>query len=157
MLVLGIVDESGVLNGATLGKAARLVSDIKGIENIEPVGVLSFTSVSRAVELTSGDFVELPAGDFDEDDVKSIADALAADSILGSRVISEDGTGLAVYIPLREKGDVNGVTSEVQGLLNVHGLAGGGNYLAGLKRSLGETCSSRWACWRPLLGCLSSC
>jgi len=121
MLVLGIVEESGVLNVDTLGKAARLVSDIKGIENIEPEGVLSFASVSG-----------VPAGDLDEDDVKSIADALAADSILGSRVISEDGTGLAIYIPLREKGDVNGVTSEVERLLGVHGLAGDGNYLAGL-------------------------
>jgi hypothetical protein len=121
MLVLGIVEEPGVLNADTLGKASRLVSDIKGIENIEPEGVLSFTSVSA-----------VPSGDFNEDDVKIIADALAADSILGSRVISEDGTGLAIYIPLREKGDVNGVTSEVERLLAVHGLAGDGNYLTGL-------------------------
>jgi predicted RND superfamily exporter protein len=126
MLLLGIVDESGVLNATTLGKAARLVSDIKGIENIEPEGVLSFTSVSG---VPAGG---LPSGDFDEDDVKRIADALAADSVLGSRVLAEDGTGLAVYIPLREKGDVNGVTSEVERLLAVHGLAGDGNYLVGL-------------------------
>ena len=121
MLVLGIVEESGILNADTLGKASRLVSDIKGIENIEPEGVLSFTSVNA-----------VPSGDFNEDDVKIIADALAADSILGSRVISENGTGLAIYIPLREKGDVNGVTSEVERLLAVHGLAGDGNYLTGL-------------------------
>ena len=36
MLVLGIVDEAGVLNASTLGNAARLVSDIKGLDKIVP-------------------------------------------------------------------------------------------------------------------------
>ncbi len=121
MLVLGIVDEAGVFDAGTLGSAARLVSDIKGIDKIDPEGVLSFTAVSS-----------IPAGDLSEDDVKRISADLAADPVLGSRVLSGDGTGLAVYIPLREKGDVNGVTSEVERLLAVHGLDGKGNHLAGL-------------------------
>ena len=121
MLVLGIVEEAGVLNAGTLASASRLVSDIKGIEKIDPEGVLSFTAVSP-----------VPAGELSGDDVKRIADDLAADSVLGSRIISGDGTGLAVYIPLREKGDVNGVTDEVERLLAVHGLDSKENYLAGL-------------------------
>ena len=51
--------------------------------------MLSFTAVSP-----------VPAGELSDDDVGRIADDLAADPVLGSRVISEDGTGLAVYIPL---------------------------------------------------------
>jgi hypothetical protein len=46
-------------------------------------------------------------------------------------VLSDDGTGLAIYIPLEDKGDVNGVTSKVRDLLEVHNLyADGGHYLA---------------------------
>ena len=53
--------------------------------------------------------------------------------MLGRRVISEDGTALAVYIPLKNKSDVNGVTAKVERLLKTHNLTGDvTNHLAGL-------------------------
>ena len=147
MLVLGIVREDGVLNPAFLGNAARLVADIKEIDRVESDGVLSFVSVSA-----------VPPGDLSAGDVDRIAADLAGNSVLGSRVISNDRTGLAVYIPLKEKGDVNGVTSKVEDLLAVHGLDGGGtNYLAGLplaEEKFGRDMFIQMALLAPLAGML---
>lgn len=122
MLVLGVVNAGGALNAETLRDAARLVADVKDLDRISAEGVISFTTVT-----------DVPEGDLSPEDVAGISDALAADQVLGRRVLSDDGTGLAIYIPLEDKGDVNGVTSKVRDLLEVHNLdADGGHYLAGL-------------------------
>ena len=122
MLVLGVVNAGGALNAETLRDAARLVADVKDLDCISAEGVISFTTVT-----------DVPEGDLSPEDVAGISDALAADQVLGRRVLSDDGTGLAIYIPLEDKGDVNGVTSKVRDLLEVHNLdADGGHYLAGL-------------------------
>jgi predicted RND superfamily exporter protein len=85
MLVLGIVDDEGVLNPGTLANAARLVEDIKALDRVESEGVLSFTSITA-----------VPDGDLSEADVVRIARDIAGDSLLGNRVISEDGMALAI-------------------------------------------------------------
>ncbi|MBC8282107.1 MAG: MMPL family transporter, partial [Chloroflexi bacterium] len=147
MLVLGVVEKGGALNAVTLRDAARLVSDIKDLDKIKPEGVISFTSV-----------IPVPEGDLSEDDVTRISDALTGDPVLGIRVLSADRTGLAVYIPLEEKGDVNGVTSEVRDLLKVHNLdADGGHYLAGLplaEEKFGRDMFIQMALLAPLAGML---
>ena len=147
MLILGVVADGGALNAVTLRDAARLVSDIKELDRIKPEGVISFTSVT-----------EIPEGDLSEEDVTRISDALIEDPVLGRRVLSADQTGLAVYIPLEEKGDVNGVTSEVRDLLKVHNLdADGGNYLARLplaEEKFGRDMFIQMALLAPMAGML---
>jgi predicted RND superfamily exporter protein len=147
MLVLGIVDEEGVLNPGTLANAARLVTDIKALNRVESEGVLSFASVS-----------EIPVGDLSQADVDRIAADLSGNSVLGNRVISEDGMALAIYIPLKEKGDVNGVTAKVEGLVSIHTLAGDGDhYLAGLplaEEKFGRDMFIQMALLAPLAGML---
>ena len=147
MLVLGIVVENGVLNPGTLANAGRLVADIKALSRVNGEGVLSFASVS-----------EIPEGDLTDEDVDRIAADLAANPVLSGRVISEDGTSLAVYIPHREKGDVNEVTAEVKDLLAVHTMLGGGDhYLAGLplaEEKFGRDMFIQMALLAPLAGML---
>jgi predicted RND superfamily exporter protein len=43
VIVLGIVDEGGVLNSETLTRTARLVDEIKALDGVVPTGVGSFT------------------------------------------------------------------------------------------------------------------
>ena len=147
MLVLGVVAEGGALNAVTLRDAARLVEDIKDLERIKPEGVISFTTV-----------IPVPEGDLSEADVTRISNALIGDPVLGRRVLSVDRTGLAVYIPLEEKGDVNGVTSEVRDLLEVHNLGTeGGHHLAGLplaEEKFGRDMFIQMALLAPLAGML---
>jgi predicted RND superfamily exporter protein len=147
MLVLGLVVEEGILNPGTLANVGRLVADIKALSRVDGERVLSFASVS-----------EIPEGDLTDADVAKVAADLAANPVLGGRVISEDGTSLAVYIPLREKGDVNGVTAEVKDLLAVHTLLGQGeHYLASLplaEEKFGRDMFIQMALLAPLAGLL---
>ena len=89
MLVLGIVDDEGVLNPGTLANAARLVEDIKALDRVESEGVISFASITA-----------VPEGDLSEADGDRIAADIVGNPLLGNRVISEDGMALAIYIPL---------------------------------------------------------
>ena len=147
MLVLGIVDDEGVLNPGTLANAARLVEDIKALDRVESEGVISFASITA-----------VPEGDLSEADVDRIAADIAGNPLLGNRVISEDGMALAIYILLKEKGDVNGVAAEVDGLVSVHTLAGdGGHFLAGLplaEEKFGRDMFIQMALLAPLAGML---
>ena len=147
MLVLGIVDDEGVLNPGTLANAARLVEDIKALDRVESEGVISFASITA-----------VPEGDLSEADVDRIAADIVGNPLLGNRVISEDVMALAIYIPLKEKGDVNGAAAEVDGLVSVHTLAGdGGHFLAGLplaEEKFGRDMFIQMALLAPLAGML---
>ena len=78
-----------MLNGETLARAAQLVDEIKTLDGVVPEGVVSFKLAS-----------DVPEGELSPEDVSRIASAVELDPLFAGRVISPNGKGLAVYIPL---------------------------------------------------------
>ena len=78
--------------------------------------------------------------------------------LLAGRVISPDKKGLAIYVPLESKGDANGVSSDIKGLLKSPGLEiKGDHHLAGLplaEETFGRNMFIQMAFLGPIAGFL---
>ena len=147
MIVLGIVNEDGVLTGETLAKTSRLIDEIKALPGVIPDGLVSFKSA-----------IDVPESELSPGDVDSITAAVDRNPVLAGRVISPDGEGLAIYIPLESKGDADGVSSDIKELLKSPGLQiKGEHYLAGLplaEETFGRDMFVQMGLLAPLAGLL---
>ena len=122
MIAYGIVDDAGVLNAETLGKAARLIRGLESVEGVVPEGIVSFMVAT-----------DVPEGNLTDDDVDRITTAVEESPVLAGKVFSPDGRALAVYVPLESKEDANGVSSAIRALIVTTGLEGAReHYLGGL-------------------------
>ena len=98
MIVLGIVNEDGVLTSETLAKTSRLIDEIKTLPGVIPEGLVSFKLA-----------IDVPEGELSPEDVSRIDSAVDGNPLLAGRVISPDRKGLAIYVPLESKGDADRV------------------------------------------------
>ncbi|KKK86532.1 hypothetical protein LCGC14_2762300, partial [marine sediment metagenome] len=147
MVMLGIVDERGVLTPNTLAAAARVTDDIKVLDGVVPEGVVSFASATN-----------VPPGRLSRRDVDAITGAVNDNALLAGRAVSPDETGLAVFIPLESKSAANGVASDIEGLMEKEGDLGKAQYyLAGLplaEEAFGRDMFIQMALLAPLAGLL---
>jgi predicted RND superfamily exporter protein len=147
MIVLGIINENGVVTGETLAKASRLIDEIKTLPGVIPEGVVSFKSA-----------IDVPTEELSPDDVDRVADAVDGNPILTGRVISPDRKALAIYVPLESKGDASGVSADIKALLKSPGLeVEGEHYLAGLplaEETFGHDMFIQMGLLAPLAGML---
>ena len=147
MIVLGIVDERGVLTSELLTATARLVDEIGRLDRVVPEGIVSFKSAGP-----------VPEGELSQDDVDRISGAVDRDPLLAGRVISPDWEGLAVYVPLESKDAANSVSSSIKDLLERNDGAGTTKYyLAGLplaEEAFGRDMFLQMALLAPLAGML---
>ncbi|MEE9248079.1 MAG: MMPL family transporter [Dehalococcoidia bacterium] len=147
MIVLGIVDEDGVMNPENLTATSRLLDEISALNGVVPEGVVSFKSAT-----------DVPQGELSQQDVDRIAGAVADNPLFAGRVVSPDGKALAIYIPLENKGAANGVSSSIKALLKRNDGEGiGEHYLAGLplaEEAFGRDMFLQMALLAPLAGLL---
>jgi predicted RND superfamily exporter protein len=146
MLMLGIVDSEGTLSAETLSASARLIDDIKALDGTVPDGVVSFASTGV-----------VPSEPMSAADADVVVGAVEANPLLAGRVISSDGTALAVFIPLESKDAANGAASAIDGLVEEHGLESGEYYLAGLplaEEAFGRDMFIQMGLLAPLAGLL---
>ena len=147
MIVLGIVNEDGVLTSETLTRTSLLIDEIGTFDGVAPEGIVSFKSA-----------IDVPEGDLSLEEVSRIADSVDRNPLLAGRVISPDRKGLAVYVPLLSKGDANGVSSEIKDSLKSPGREiAGEHYLAGLplaEETFGRDMFIQMALLAPLAGLL---
>ncbi len=131
----------------TLAKTSRLIDEIKTLPGVIPEGIVSFKSA-----------IDVPEGELSPEDVSRIAGAVDGNPLLAGRVISPDRKGLAVYVPLESKGDADGVSSDIKGLLKSPGLdIKGEHHLAGLplaEETFGRNMFIQMAFLGPIAGLL---
>jgi len=111
MIALGIINESGVLTEDILEKTSELVDEINDIHGVVTGGVISFAAATQGAELG---------------DPEAVAAAVAGNPLLAGKVISPDGKGLALYVPIESKSVANGVASDIKELLDAPEYAGVG-------------------------------
>ncbi|OIQ88985.1 MMPL family protein [mine drainage metagenome] len=104
-IVVGVENDAGVLNRATLGRIARVTDGILGLNGVASRDVSSFSTITNvtaeAGSLNVGPL--MPAAPKTEADVEALRAALFGNPLFVNRVISQDGKTTAIYVPL-EKG-----------------------------------------------------
>ncbi len=147
MIMLGIISDRGKLTPKQFAATAQLIDDIKTIDGTVPDGVISFMSTAKT-----------PPGPLSNTDIATIESSVEENALLAGRVISANGTGLAVFIPLKSKGEANNVASSINELVDKsRGLDGTEHYLAGLplaEEAFGHDMFLQMAVLAPLAGML---
>lgn len=105
MIVLGIVNEKGILNSSTLGKIGRISDEILKIKGVAARDVSSFTTidditVEKGMLKVGPLMTEAP---HDAQGIERLRKTLYENPLFTNRIISTDGKAAAIYIPV-EKG-----------------------------------------------------
>ncbi len=105
MIVLGIVNEKGILNPDTLGKIKKITDEILTIKGVAARDVSSFTTidnvtVDNATLKVAPLMTDVPR---DQKGLEYLRKELYDNPLFIDRIISRDGKTAAIYIPL-EKG-----------------------------------------------------
>ncbi len=105
MIVVGIQNEKGVLNPATLGKIQRISDAILKIKGVAARDVSGFTTIDN-VSVENGTLKVAPlmtSAPQDSKGVEALRKMLYENPLFLNRIISKDGKTTAIYVPL-EKG-----------------------------------------------------
>jgi len=118
-LVVGIVNERGVVNSQTLSHIADLTRQIQKIPGVVVRDVTSFpTTDNVAVEgggLTVRPLLsEVPTSD---KDLAALRTALLENPLLRNRVISEDTKATAIYVPLEPSANGREIAGRIREML----------------------------------------
>ena len=110
MIVVGITNESGILNQGTLGKIKRITDEVLKIPGVAARDVAGFTTIDNVTAeggtLRVGPLMaEAPDG---AREIEGLRKQLFENPMFVGRIISQDGKTAAIYVPL-EKG-ANGLT-----------------------------------------------
>ena len=105
MIVVGIVNEKGILNKETLGKIIRITSEIVRIKGVAARDVNSFSTITNVT--AEGKILKVAPLVQDvpknAEEMNSLKKMLYENPLFLERIISKDGKTTAIYIPL-EKG-----------------------------------------------------
>ncbi len=102
MIVVGLIDRSTALTPGTFRAVDTLRREIEAMDGVEGEQVTSFaTAVGGRVKVQN------------QADVDRIVSDIEANPVLAGNVVSDDGTTLAIFVPLENKGDANPVTAAI--------------------------------------------
>jgi len=134
LIVVGIVDEEGIFRPEALERVARATDDILKIK-----GVI----IPDVVSLTTTDNVKSDGGLLDVHpvmrqvpssaaDIAEIREDIAQNPFLREKIASNDGTAVAIYVPIQEKRMSYRIAGEIENILKRTLLPGQDYHLAGL-------------------------
>lgn len=105
LIVVGVVDDDGVLTPEVFTAVAELTGEIQRLDGVDATGVTSADTV-----------VDFPDTAFTADDVSATASALEADPLLANRIVSPDGTAIGIVVPLESEDAAGDVADAVKRL-----------------------------------------
>lgn len=134
LIVVGIVDRQGIFRPGSLEKIAGAISQILKIEGVIIEDVVSLTTTENIT--SSGGFLKIRPAMVETprtaDDIKRLRGEIAQNPFLHEKIVSADGTALALYIPIRDKDLSHRVAGEMGAILKGELLPGQEYHLAGL-------------------------
>ncbi|MEK7408379.1 MAG: MMPL family transporter [Acidobacteriota bacterium] len=131
-LVVGIVNERGVVNRETLSHIAELTRQIQRIPGVVVRDVASFTTIDN-VTVEDGNLrvspllSDVPSS---ETELENLRKTLRENPLLLNRVISADGRATAIYVPLEPSANGRQIANRIRELLP-KSSAGDRYFLAG--------------------------
>lgn len=118
-IALGIVNERGILNPATLGKIKRITDEILKIKGVAARDVSSFTTIDNVTADNAALRVaplvtEVPQ---DQKGIEALRKMLYENPLFLNRVISRDGRTTAIYIPIEKGANGKEVADRIREIL----------------------------------------
>lgn len=123
MLVVGVVNERGVLNPETLGKVQRITDEILDIPGVAAGDVNSFPTITN-VTAQSGMLIVgplMPQIPETREELEALSRNLFENPLLIDRVISKDGKTTAIYVPLEEGANGKVIADRIRGIVEKEG------------------------------------
>lgn len=120
MIVLGIVNERGILNPDTLGKIRRMTDAVLKLKGVAARDVSSFTTIDNvtveAGTLKVGPLMaEVPGTD---EAIETLRKTLLENPLFINRIISRDGKTTAIYVPLEKGADGKEIADRIREIVN---------------------------------------
>ncbi len=134
LIVLGITDEAGMFRSDTLSRVAKVVERLLGIHGVITADVISLTTTDDV--RSNGGLLEVrplmvhpPES---EAETAALRAAIADNPLFTDKLASQDGTALAVYIPIENKDQAARIGGELRAILDEELAPGQRYHLAGL-------------------------
>ena len=119
VLVLGVVNERGVVNRQTLARIADLTSRIQRIPGVIIRDVTSFTTIDD-ISVRGGELIVRPLLELvpqREEELESLRKKLFENPVFLNRIISPDGKATAIYIPVEPTANGKEIGDRIRKLL----------------------------------------
>ena len=133
-IVLGITDERGIFTVDTLAKLGRITDQILEIEGVIIEDVVSFSTTNNVAGEGGLLTVDLIM-DEPPEDAEAVADlrqAIYDNPTFVEQIVSKDGKGVAIYIPIEKKDMSYPISKKIKTILEKELSDGQRYYLAGL-------------------------
>jgi len=119
VLVLGVINERGIVNKETLTRISDLTSEIQRIPGVIVRDVNSFTTIDD-VSVRRGELVVRPLLERvpqSEEELQSFRKKLFENPVFLNRIISPDGKATAIYIPIEPTANGKEIADRIRKLL----------------------------------------
>jgi uncharacterized protein len=119
MIVLGIVNDKGILNSDTLAKIQRITDGILQINGVAARDVSSFTTIDNVTAdkgtLNVAPLMTTVPGN--EKEIGALKKNLYDNPLFINRIISKDGKTAAVYVPLENGANGKEIADKIRGIV----------------------------------------
>jgi hypothetical protein len=160
-IVLGVVNEAGVLNTTTLAKIARITDEVSNISGVIAPDVVSFTTADN-VQATGDNLYARRVMDTVPTTKAQLANmrkSLYENPMFVDRLISKDGQATAIYIPIEKTANGKVIADRIRTVMEKEKKDGNGDhfYLAGdpvARDTFGAEMFKQMAVFSPIAGLL---
>ncbi|HLA50642.1 MAG TPA: MMPL family transporter [Thermodesulfobacteriota bacterium] len=119
-IALGITNEHGIFNQTTLEKVARITDEILKLKGVVTRDVASFTTVDDVI--SAGDSItvkplmsEIPKT---QQEIDAFKKSIYENPLIIDRLISQDGTTTAIYIPLEPGANGKEIADRIRNIVS---------------------------------------
>jgi len=134
MIVLGIIDEEGIFRPSTLGKIARITDGILQIDGVIVEDVISFPTTDNVT--SDGGLIAvrriMETVPQTEEEVAAIKASVYDNPLFVEKIVSRDGNGVAIYIPIQQKDMSYRISKEIESVVQKELGENQKYYIAGL-------------------------
>ncbi|MEJ2192510.1 MAG: MMPL family transporter [Nitrospirota bacterium] len=123
LIVLGVVREEGIFNPESLGKIKRITDEVLRIKGVIPDDVMSLTQTNNVVAKDGTLHVRPPVTDVpaDASGLERLKREVLDNPLFRDRIVSSDGRGAAIYIPVESKDIAHDVGEKVKAIYEREG------------------------------------
>src|SRR3989337_2306216 len=119
MIALGIVNNKGLFNQDTLARIERFSEEIKKIRGVVIQDVMSLTTVDNVLS-QDGQLIVRPVMDhipISKEEFETLQKEIYDNPMLVGRLVSEDKTTTAIYIPIEEGADAKMIADSIRDIV----------------------------------------